>query len=95
MVGTGRRTLFLGATAARVAIGREIKSFLGRAEKRRALRAGRNLLRGRRDAAQTKSRNAHQLRQRERERHPRRNQAAGKGVGEVSVILSRGATDGN
>ena len=40
MVGTGGRTLFLGAAAAQCFDGLEIKSFLDRAEKRRALCAG-------------------------------------------------------
>jgi hypothetical protein len=45
--------------------------------------AGRNA----RAAAQTEPRNAHQLRQRERGKHPQRHRAAGQGVEEM--FLSR------
>ena len=75
-----------------VPIGHEIKSFLDRAEKRRALCAGRNLLRRRPGAAQTEPRNAHQLRQRERGGYPRRHQAAGQGVEEICLTRSDART---
>ena len=71
---------------------REIKSFPDRAEKRRALRSRRTLLRRRSGAAQTGPRNAHQLRQRERGKHPRRHQAAGQGVEEICLTRSDART---
>ena len=72
-----------------VPTGMKSKVFSDRAEKRRALRAGRNLLCGRPGAAQTEPRNAHQLRQRERGRHPRRHPAAGQGVEEICLMSGR------
>ena len=84
-LGTRRRTLFLGAPAEERFHRLKSKVFSDRAEKRRALCARRTLLRRRPGAAQTGPRNAHQLRQRERGKHPRRHQAAGQGVEEICL----------
>jgi len=82
MVGTGGRTLFLGATAARVAIGHESKVFLT-ALKNDVLYVPGEICYAD-DPARRKPNheNAHQLRQRERGRHQGRHQTAGQGVAE-------------
>ena len=78
--------------------GSEFKSVPVGAEKRCTFCAGRTVLCGQPGAAQTGSRNAHQLRRRERGKHPRRNQAAREGVAEVfgncPLIVSTSKTKG-